>query len=251
MSVSDDLAARSIRSNQLASGGVKAAGDSTSRGVTSRKTLRRAARRLTSVESLSDRELVAMILGCRGSSRSPKWADELLEFAGSLGVLARLGTELMAEHCGIGRTRAVRLVAAFELGRRGIMGQAAPTRVDSLADVRSWAEPRLLGLDHEEVWLLSVDAKGALRSARCIARGGLHGCSLATYDILRPALRDGASAIILVHNHPSGDSSPSPEDFRMTRAVQVACRAVGIALLDHVIVARGGASSLRELGVFS
>ncbi len=67
-----------------------------------------------------------------------------------------------------------------------------------------------------------------------------------TRDVLSPALRDGASAIVLVHNHPSGDPTPSPEDIAMTRAVRSAGELVGIPLIDHVVVARGGASSLSE-----
>jgi DNA repair protein RadC len=203
------------------------------------------------VEELSDRELLSVVVGGDRSRRSLDWADELLELAGSLGALSRLGTTLVAGCRKMGRTRAVRLRAAFELGRRGLIDSVAPVRVDSVDEVRGWAEPRLLGLEHEEVWLLSVDGRNYLRTARCIARGGLHGCALATHDILRPAVRDAASAIILVHNHPSGDPTPSPEDLRMTRAVQVACRTIGLELLDHVIVARGGATSLFDLGVLS
>ncbi len=109
-----------------------------------------------------------------------------------------------------------------------------------------WARPRLAALEHEEVWLLSLDGKYGLKSARRIAQGGLHGCALLTRDVLSPALRDGASAIVLVHNHPSGDPTPSPEDIAMTRAVRAAGELVGIPLLDHVVVARSGARSIGE-----
>jgi DNA repair protein RadC len=101
-------------------------------------------------------------------------------------------------------------------------------------------------MEHEEVWLLGLDARNGLRLVKRVAQGGAHGCAVMPRDILRPALREGASAIILVHNHPSGDPTPSPDDVLMTRALATACDAVGIALLDHVIVARDGASSLRE-----
>jgi DNA repair protein RadC len=106
-----------------------------------------------------------------------------------------------------------------------------------------------LPLDHEEMWLLSLDGRSALGSSRRVGQGGLHGLALTAKDILRPALRDGASAIVLVHNHPSGDPTPSPEDVSMTRAVVSACSAVGLPLLDHVIVAREGAASLLAQGV--
>ncbi|HEY1535151.1 MAG TPA: JAB domain-containing protein, partial [Polyangiaceae bacterium] len=91
-----------------------------------------------------------------------------------------------------------------------------------------------------------LDGKYGLKSARRIAQGGLHGCALLTRDVLSPALRDGASAIVLVHNHPSGDPTPSPEDIAMTRAVRVAGELVGIPLIDHVVVSRSGACSLSE-----
>lgn len=200
------------------------------------------------LERLSDRELLTLILGPNPRHTATS-ADQLLEFAGGLSELSRLGTELVAERTGLGKTRALRLAAAFEIGRRGLTARRLPRRLSTREDVAAWAEPRLIGLDHEEVWLLSVDGRNQLRTARCIARGGLHGCALCTHDVLRPALRDGASAIVLVHNHPSGDTTPSDEDIQMTRAVARACHAVGLHLLDHVIVAQGGACSLGELGV--
>jgi DNA repair protein RadC len=95
---------------------------------------------------------------------------------------------------------------------------------------------------------LSVDGQNGLKAARRVAQGGLHGCALTTRDVLGPALRDAASAILLVHNHPSGDPRASPEDMAMTRALSAACKVVGLPLLDHVIVARGGASSIFESG---
>ena len=111
-----------------------------------------------------------------------------------------------------------------------------------------WAGPRLANLEHEEVWLLALDGRNGLKSARRIAQGGMHACALTTRDVLAPALRDAASAIVLVHNHPSGDPRPSPEDVNMTSLVARACEVVGMHLLDHVIVARGGSASLLESG---
>jgi DNA repair protein RadC len=99
------------------------------------------------------------------------------------------------------------------------------------------------------MWLLSLDGRNVLANSRRIGQGGLHGLAITAKDILRPALRDGASGIVLVHNHPSGDPSPSTEDVQMTRAVVTACGAVGLPLLDHVVVAREGATSLLALGV--
>jgi DNA repair protein RadC len=121
--------------------------------------------------------------------------------------------------------------------------------MESLESVITWARPRLLPLDHEELWLLCLDARNALRSSRRVGQGGLHSCALTAKDILRPALRDGASSIILVHNHPSGDPIPSQADLAMTAEVDTACTTIGVPLVDHVIVATEGATSLLELGL--
>jgi DNA repair protein RadC len=106
----------------------------------------------------------------------------------------------------------------------------------------------LAPLDHEQVWLLVLDGRNRLKSVQRVAQGGLHGCALTPGDVLRPAVRDAGSAIVLVHNHPSGDPEPSPEDLVMTRRVATAGELLGVPLLDHVIVARNGESSLFELG---
>ena len=119
----------------------------------------------------------------------------------------------------------------------------------SFEAVVEWARPKLAALDHEEVWMLALDGQNALKALKCVARGGQHGCALTARDILRPAIAGGASAIVLVHNHPSGDPSPSEDDIAMTRALAAAATVVGLPLLDHVIVARQGAFSLLDLGL--
>jgi DNA repair protein RadC len=203
-------------------------------------------------QSLADVDLLAVLLGTgvHGASAMAV-ASHLLDGAGGLEALGKLGPHALAEQRGLGPAKAARLAAALELGRRTLSRGLAEERciVGRFDAVVSWARPRLAVLDHEEVWLLSLDGRNGLRAAVRIAQGGLHGCALTPRDVLRPALRDAASAIVLVHNHPSGDPAPSPEDVEMTRAVAVACDLVGVPLLDHVVVARGGAVSLFEQGV--
>jgi DNA repair protein RadC len=174
----------------------------------------------------------------------------ILDALGGHEGLSRAAPQGLAARRGLGAAKATRLAAALELGRRVTLATLAHRTpvIGSFDHVVDWARPRLAGLDHEEVWLLSVDGRNGLKSARRVAQGGLHGCSLTTRDVLGPALRDAASAILLVHNHPSGDPRASSEDVGMTRALAAACKIVGLPLLDHVIVARGGASSLFESG---
>jgi DNA repair protein RadC len=201
-------------------------------------------------QALSDADLVALLLGtgARGASVH-ELAAALLESSGGLTALSRAGSHGLCQR-GIGPAKATRLSAAFELGRRALLGALSERRpvFSCFEDVADWAHPRLSALDHEEVWLLSLDAKYGLKSARCVAQGGLHGCALRVSDVLGPALRDAASSIVLIHNHPSGDPEPSPEDLSMTAAVQAGAQAVGVPLIDHVIVARHGACSLYERG---
>jgi len=203
------------------------------------------------LERLSDAELLAVVLGT-GTAGEPvtDLAHELLEATGGLEGLARASPNGLAERRGLGPAKAARVSAALELGRRAVLATLAlrTTLLSSFDDVARWARPRLAGLDHEEVWLLGLDGRSALKSARRIAQGGQHGCALTTRDVLGPALRDAVSAIVLVHNHPSGDPRPSVEDIAMTRELARACRVVGVPLFDHVIVARGGAASLLEEG---
>jgi DNA repair protein RadC len=200
---------------------------------------------------LGDEELVALVLGTGSAGeRVTELARRVLDAAGGLEGLSKAAPHGLAQRRGLGPAKATRLVAALERGRRATLhglAHRAPT-LGSFDEVVGWARPRLAGLDHEEVWLLSVDGRNGLKSARRVAQGGLHGCALTTRDVLGPALRDAASAILLVHNHPSGDPRASSEDIGMTRALAAACDVVGLPLLDHVIVARGGASSLFESG---
>ncbi|HEY3237679.1 MAG TPA: DNA repair protein RadC, partial [Polyangiaceae bacterium] len=201
------------------------------------------------VQGLSDLELLAIVLGTgAGSLSASAISAALLGAAGGLEGILRFGPHGLAAQRGVGPAKAARVSAALELGQRAalrLLGHHRPvmSRFETVAD---WARPRLAGLEHEEVWLLALDGRNGLKSARRIAQGGQHGCALTPRDVLAPALRDAASAILLVHNHPSGDPAPSDEDVAMTRAVAAACDVVGVPLLDHLVVARGGASSVFE-----
>ncbi len=200
------------------------------------------------VQNLADVDLLTLLLGTGSAGESVALsAAALLERSGGLPGIARLSPHALARR-GIGPAKATRVAAAVEFGRRALLRALAEERevLDCFERVVHWAQPRLGALEHEEVWLLSLDGKYGLKSARRIAQGGLHGCALLTRDVLAPALRDGASAIVLVHNHPSGDPTPSTEDIAMTRSIRVAAELVGVPLIDHVVVARTGARSLCE-----
>jgi DNA repair protein RadC len=199
------------------------------------------------VHELGDEELLMLLLGTgsRGSSVQ-RVASALLESAGGIEGIARLGPHAFANQRGVGPVKAARLAAAIELGRRVLIRSLNEERrlIDCFEAAADWARPRLAALDHEEVWLLCLDGRGGLKSSCRVAQGGLHGCALTARDVLSPAVKDSASAILLIHNHPSGDPEPSPDDIRMTAHVAKCAELIGIPLLDHVIVARSGAKSV-------
>ena len=203
------------------------------------------------VEALGDGDLVAMVLGTGRAGESVSvLAAALLDEQGGLAGLARAGLGELASRRGIGPAKGARLAAAMELGRRvaaeSMRGVAL--RLDGARAVDAWARPRLAALDHEELWILALDGRNRLRAARRVAMGGLHGMHVGARDPLRFALREGASAFVLVHNHPSGDPTPSDEDVSFTRAIASAAETIGTPLVDHVVVARGGYASMLELG---
>jgi len=201
---------------------------------------------------LSDAELVALVLatGTRGKPVASV-AQDLIGVLGGVERLGKAGAHRLSLHPGIGPAKATRLLAAVELGRRVAVRSLSGERtyMGTVEDVAAWARPKLAGLDHEEVWALCLDGRHSVKTTRRIAQGGLHGCALRPADVLRPAVEDAASALVLVHNHPSGDPTPSLADVQMTRQVSSACQILGIHLLDHVIVARAGAESLRDLSL--
>lgn len=200
-----------------------------------------------SLVRLSHEELVTMVLQPRG--RTAALGTRVLTHVGGLRGLARAGPRALAEVPGVGHARAMRMLCALELGSRVHVGVAHREVLHGAEDVARMMAPRLGGLDHEQMWVLSLDGAGTLRGLREVARGGRHGLVVTAREIMTLAVSDAASATVLVHNHPSGRVDPSPEDIAMTQAVAEAAEIVGIPLLDHVIVAAGGAwTSLLEDG---
>jgi DNA repair protein RadC len=206
------------------------------------------------VGSLGDGDLVALVLGTgRAGEPVSVLAAAILEELGGLAGLSRAGVGEIAARAGVGAAKSARLAGAIELGRRVAIEAARRTdaRFTSYVAVDAWARPRLANLDHEELWVLVLDGHHGLKAARRVGMGGLHGLRIAPRDVLRFALRDGGTSFVLVHNHPSGDPTPSVEDVHFTRRVVTAATIVGVPLLDHVVVARGGCASMLEDGAIT
>jgi len=201
-------------------------------------------------ESLSDPELLAIILRV-GSERESAvaLASRLLARFQGLGGLARASFgELCAEH-GMGEAKAAQVKAALELGKRLLAASPGERPV-----VRSPQDvARLLGdmalLEQEHLRVLLLSTRNHVLGVPEVYKGNVNSAQVRVAEVFREAVREGCPAIVVVHNHPSGDPEPSAEDVAITRQLVAAGQLLGIEVLDHVVLARGGYVSLRERGL--
>ncbi len=144
------------------------------------------------------------------------------------------------------------LSAAIELGRRTLAADEKPlTTVAAAVDVHRYFAPRIAGLHQEAFWVLSLSRRNAVEREHQVALGALDSVTVHPREVFRPALQAGAASAILVHNHPSGDATPSQDDVAMTERLCRVGTLVGIPILDHVIVTRTSYASLAELGLLA
>jgi DNA repair protein RadC len=198
----------------------------------------------------TDAELLALVLGAgRTTDAGARLAERVLETAGGLDRLERLGRRQGAALAGFWPRRAALVRAALELGRRA---QAAPLAVGSpLRDAASvWAHfrGRLPQLDREAFYVLVLDGKNRVQGEVRVSEGSLTAALVHPREVFAPAIRDGAAALVLVHNHPSGDPTPSAEDAALTERLRQVGELVGVRILDHVVVGRGRYVSMAEAG---
>ncbi len=197
-------------------------------------------------QNLSDAELVAILLGTgqRGTNVIELAQQVVAQY--DLASLGRLSAAKLARLPGLGKTKAARLVAALELGKRAM---ASPIvrgeQIVSPEQVAAIYGPRLSGAIERFV-VVHLDSRHRILSESVIAQGGADRCPVPVRELLAGALEANASAIICVHNHPSGDAKPSREDRELTKRLDAACNLIGIQLLDHVVVAGGGFESISQ-----
>ena len=141
------------------------------------------------------------------------------------------------------------LVARYELGHLG--ASAGEHVVRSPADVAAYLGPELVDLAQEQLRVVLLDTKNRVVGTQLVYQGGINATAVRLADCYREAVARGAAAVILVHNHPSGEPTPSPEDVRLTEEAGRAGELLGIELLDHVVVAHQGHVSLREHGLYT
>lgn len=202
-------------------------------------------------QAVSTSELLAIILrtGARGESVL-RLAERLLVEFGSLPGLSRASvTELTRVH-GIGEAKAVEIKAALEIGRRLV--SSAPEerpRVTSPADAANLLKSEMMFLEQEHLRVVLLDTRNRVLRMPTIYVGSLNASVVRIGELFRAAIRENAAALIVAHNHPSGDPSPSPEDIRVTRQIVEAGKLLDIDVLDHIVIGRPSFVSLKERGL--
>ncbi len=198
--------------------------------------------------ALSTAELVAIILRTGTPEENViALASRLLAHYGGLPGLAKASWGELCAYRGVGEAKAAELKAALELGRRLLAAQPEDRPVvASPLDVVSLVQSEMESLDQEELRVLSLNTRKQVLGIQTIYRGNVSTAVVRAAEVFRQAVRDNSPCVIVVHNHPSGDPTPSPEDIAMTEHLVAAGRLFDIELLDHIILGQRRFVSLKE-----
>ena len=206
-------------------------------------------------DALSDAELLGILFakGTVGAS-AVELGQQLLSKHGSLQGIARCSPKQLEEICGIGPTKAVQLAAAIELGNRLAREKVTTTRLDSPEAVYDLVGHSMSKLNYESLRVVLLNTRYGLIRSEEIFHGSLNESVAHPREILKPAILHSAFALLLVHNHPSGDPSPSGPDRELTRRLASVCAELKIELLDHIIIGLADAGtepffSFKEAGL--
>jgi DNA repair protein RadC len=200
--------------------------------------------------SLGDNELLALVLGsgCRGSNALAV-ANQLLAARGGLHGLMRSTVDDLSRAAGVGRAKAAQMLAAIELGRRTLMrGHHDRPQLLSAGQTVAYLMPVFGGRLVEQFGVVLLDAKYRVIRTTLVATGTLNTTIVEPRDVYREAAMGAAFAVVVFHNHPSGDPTPSPNDAELTWRLKAAGTLMGIELLDHVILGDARYFSFKEAG---
>ena len=202
-------------------------------------------------QALSNAELLAILLrvGVKGENSVQVGQRLLQEFGGLTGLHRATFQEVCAQH-GIGEAKASQIKAAIELGRRlAVESPEEKATIHSPADAAGLVQYEMSALISEELWVMLLDTRNHVLYIEKMYRGSLNSSMVRVGEVFKPALQRSAAAVIVVHNHPSGDPTPSPEDVALTRAVVQAGKLLDVEVLDHLVIGRGRFTSMKEKGL--
>jgi DNA repair protein RadC len=201
--------------------------------------------------ALSKAELLAILLrvGVQGEN-SVQLAQRILDELGGLSGIQRASIEEMCRIHGLGNAKAAQIKAAIELGSRLVREQAEERgSISSPADAAALLQLEMQGLPQENLVVLILDTRNRILSKETVYKGSLNLSLVRVGELFRSAITRNAASIILAHNHPSGDPTPSPEDVALTRSVIQAGKLMDIEVLDHLVIGNARFISMKEKGL--
>lgn len=198
----------------------------------------------TGKKNMSTAELIAILLGSGYHGKSAvSVAQKLLQdHENNIANISRLSYRELIQYKGIGDAKAITLIAAFELGTR-ISHQSNINNINTIlssADTFHYISPKLIDLTYEEFWAIYLNNRGKVIVSKKVAEGGFSQVHIDMKKLFEPVLNHGVSRIIIAHNHPSGDLTPSQSDKKLTIKVQEAAKLLDTQLIDHIIVGVNG-----------
>jgi DNA repair protein RadC len=200
-------------------------------------------------EALSTAELVAILLktGTREMNALSLAHALLVRFENLQGLMRATMREMSALK-GIGQSKSLTLLAAFELGRRSMKFDPIETvKVTAPASAANYLMADMMNLEQEHLRVVLLNTRNEILDAPTVYKGSLNTSVIRIGELFRPAIKANAAAIIIAHNHPSGDPSPSPEDINVTRQIVKAGKLIDISVLDHIVIGHNRFVSLKEL----
>lgn len=200
--------------------------------------------------ALTDAQLLAILLRIgRQRSSAVQVGMDVLERLGGVGGLARCGIEELCRVPGVGEAKAAQLKAAIELGKRALSSPLSKgTKITSSRDLFDHYHPTLRDLRHEIFKVVLLDAKHAIVRDSTVSEGSLTLSVVHPREVFKMAVKESAAAVIFLHNHPSGDPTPSQEDRALTARLVSAGEVLGIRVLDHLVVGDGRYVSFADQG---
>jgi DNA repair protein RadC len=203
-------------------------------------------------QALSDAELLAILLGSGSRNETAvQLAQRILkEHNNNLYDLAKLSVSDLQKFKGVGEAKAITIVAALELGRRKKDADTPEqTIVRTSADAYKHIATKLSDLPHEEFWIMLLNRAHKITKTELVSRGGISGTVADVRMMMKTAVENLASAVVLAHNHPSGNTRPSDADIQLTKKVREAAHLFDIQLLDHIIVGENAYFSFTDEGL--
>lgn len=201
-------------------------------------------------KSLSNAELLAILLrvGVRGEN-AVQVAQRLLKTFGGITGLHRAAFDEVCAQYGVSTAKAAQIKAALELGNRMKQENIERGSIHSPDEAAQLILYEMSALDQEELWVMLLDTRNHFLMNETVYRGSLNSSQVRVGELFKSAVRRNAASIIVAHNHPSGDPTPSPEDIAVTRAIVEAGKLLDIDVLDHLVIGGGNYVSLKERGL--